>query len=72
MRKLGEMKHDECAPWCDHDPAHHAEDCNSAFCAQECWDTPAGKLEKIRKLIAGCKDHTLFKPKKQNLRLGRI
>ena len=32
MRKLGALNHDECAPWCDHDPAHHAEDCAESFC----------------------------------------
>ena len=31
-RKLGEMSHDECAPWCDHDPERHAENCNNSFC----------------------------------------
>jgi hypothetical protein len=32
MRKLGRMEHDECAPWCDHDPANHTENCSDAFC----------------------------------------
>jgi len=37
-RLLGEMDHDECAPWCDHDPAHHAEDCSDSFCdGYKCW-----------------------------------
>jgi len=39
-RLLGEMDHDECAPWCDHDPVHHAEDCSDSFCdGYECWQT---------------------------------
>ena len=33
MRKLGPMDHTECAPWCDHDPEHHAEDCSDSYCS---------------------------------------
>jgi len=32
MRKLGAMEHDECAPWCNHSPEDHHEDCNDSFC----------------------------------------
>jgi len=35
MRKLGAMDHDECAPWCDHDPANHVADCDDSFCDGE-------------------------------------
>ncbi len=35
-RRLGEMKHDECAPWCDHNPYHHDVDCTDAFCDGSC------------------------------------
>ena len=36
MRKLGTMDHDECAPWCDHDPSHHSEECDNSFCDGDC------------------------------------
>jgi hypothetical protein len=40
MRKLGRMDHDECAPWCNHDPRLHTEDCESSFCdGYECWES---------------------------------
>ena len=49
MRKLGEMEHDECAPWCDHDPERHTEDCQDSYCdSYECWE----KEHRVR-LVAG-------------------
>ena len=57
MRKLGAMDHDECAPWCDHDPVHHTEDCNSSFCdGYKCWQTEGrqGPLFHIGCGFGGC------------------
>ena len=49
MRKLGKMKHDECAPWCDHNPERHTEDCQDSYCdSYECWE----KEHRVR-LVAG-------------------
>jgi len=31
-RLLGEMQHDECAPWCDHNPENHHINCTDSFC----------------------------------------
>jgi hypothetical protein len=48
MRLLGRMDHDECAPWCDHDPANHADDCDDSFCNGSCLHT----LSAPNKLIS--------------------
>lgn len=32
MRLLGRLEHDECAPWCNHDPAAHHPFCFDSFC----------------------------------------
>jgi hypothetical protein len=39
MRLLGSMDHDECAPWCDHEPEEHEDDCQDAYCnGYDCWE----------------------------------
>ena len=46
-RLFGELNHDECAPWCDHNPEHHAEDCADSFCdGYECWKTLRRRFHK--------------------------
>lgn len=38
-RTLGAMDHDECAPWCDHNPNNHTEKCEDSFCdGWKCWE----------------------------------
>ena len=38
-RLAGTLNHDECAPWCDHDPIHHEPGCTDSFCdSYKCWD----------------------------------
>jgi hypothetical protein len=40
MRLLGALNHDECAPWCDHEPMNHETDCSDAYCdGYTCWKT---------------------------------
>jgi hypothetical protein len=39
MRLLGRMEHDECAPWCEHDPEEHEDDCHDSYCdGYTCWE----------------------------------
>lgn len=43
------MDHDECAPWCDHDPEHHTENCDSSFCdGYKCWDSESRTRFDVR------------------------
>ena len=38
MRLAGSLDHDECAPWCDHEPMNHEENCVDSFCdGYTCW-----------------------------------
>src|ERR1700728_1643315 len=38
MRALGRMEHEECSPWCNHEPEEHHEKCDDSFCdGSDCW-----------------------------------
>jgi len=54
MRKLGAMEHDECAPWCDHDPANHHSDCDDGYChgGKECFERKRKMKLSLRKANA--------------------
>jgi hypothetical protein len=32
MRIVGRLDHDECAPWCNHEPEDHHPFCDDSFC----------------------------------------
>jgi hypothetical protein len=54
MRKLGRMEHDECAPWCNHEPEDHADDCTNSFCdGYEC--------KTLRRIMKEVKNEVRFR-----------
>ena len=57
-RLLGELNHDECAPWCDHDPESHTETCSDSFCdGYKCWESD---IEEMRRVELGLEAMRLY------------